>query len=273
MDPARVARIYELLQQEEKKFAAEDFLRVQGDVVSLPDRFLAAELLTAASTVSSHPTPRAEALALLRGWDGALAATASAPLVTDATRRHLLQELLQPHLGDDWESYSWWMSAVFLENVLRERPARWLPQGFQSYDELLLRALDRGIEELERETGASQLAALRWGDQMRVHFAHPVGDQILVLRRWFSVGGQPQAGGRYTVKQTGRRYGPSERFVVDFADLDATRMNITLGQSGHVLSPHYQDQFQAWYEVRSFPAPFSDQAVERATRRRLQLLP
>ena len=100
-----------------------------------------------------------------------------------------------------------------------------------------------------------------------------VGEQIPLLRRWFSVGGLPQSGGPHSVKQTHRMAGVSERLVVNFADLDRTLMNITLGESGHVASPHYRDQFQAWYEVRSFPAPFSDAAVERAARHRQHLLP
>jgi len=104
-----------------------------------------------------------------------------------------------------------------------------------------------------------------------VLFAHPVGGQVPVLRRWFSVGGDPQSGGLHSPKQTHRASGVSERMVVNFADLDASLMNITLGESGHVASPHYSDQYQAWLEIRSFPAPFSDAAVERTARHRLTL--
>ncbi|MFQ5777823.1 MAG: penicillin acylase family protein [Terriglobia bacterium] len=270
--PARVARIYELLQAD-KKFAPADFLAIQGDIVSRPDRFLAGQLVAAGSAVSAHPPERAQALALLAAWDGSMRADSPAPLLTTATRAKVLEELLRPHLGNDWRSYSWFMAPVFLENVLRERPERWLPPNYPSYEELLLAALDRALEQLQRETRSPAVANMRWGEQMRVRFIHTVGERIPVLRRWFSVGGSQQSGGRYTVKQTGRRFGPSERLVVDFSDLDATQMNITLGQSGHVASPHYKDQFQAWLEVRSFPAPFTDAAVERAARHTLHLLP
>ncbi|MFQ5696260.1 MAG: penicillin acylase family protein [Terriglobia bacterium] len=50
-------------------------------------------------------------------------------------------------------------------------------------------------------------------------------------------------------------------------------MNITLGQSGHVASPHYGDQLEAWLAVRSFPAPFTRAGVERAARHTLHLIP
>ncbi|HKZ52930.1 MAG TPA: penicillin acylase family protein [Candidatus Acidoferrales bacterium] len=270
--PARVARIYQLL-EEDKLFTPDDFLRIQGDVVSLPDRFLAEQLLAAGATVSAHPPERAQALAVLKGWDGSMDAGQAAAVLTTAVAERLLEELLRPYLDDEWNSYQWFMARVFLENVLRERPARWLPEKYHSYDELLLAVLDHALQKLHPQEGTFNVQQLRWGERMRVRFAHPFGDRLPVLRRWFSVGGQPQSGGRYSVKQTGTTFGPSERMVVDFADLDQTLMNITLGQSGHVASPHYQDQYRAWLEVRSFPAPFTDAGVERAARHTQHLLP
>jgi penicillin amidase len=269
--PWRVARIYELL-EEDRKFTPEDFLRIQGDIVSLPDRFLAQQLVAAGNAVGQHPERRAQALAALREFDGAMRADSLAPLLTDTARARLMEELLRPHLGDDWRSYSWFMSTVFLENVLRERPARWLPEKYPSYDELLLAALDSALDELRGEN-QTPLQNLRWGDQRRALFAHPVGQQLPLLRRWFSLGGDPQAGGPHSPKQTHRAAGVSERLVVDFSDLDQTLMNVTIGQSGHVASPHYRDQYRAWLEIRSFPAPFTDAAVERAARHTLHLLP
>jgi hypothetical protein len=40
-----------------------------------------------------------------------------------------------------------------------------------------------------------------------------------------------------------------------------------------VFSPYYQDQFDAWYNGRSFPMSFSDAAVEQATVHKLVLGP
>ena len=108
---------------------------------------------------------------------------------------------------------------------------------------------------------------------MQVRMPHPVGDHLPVLRHWFSVGGQAQSGGFHSVKATQRRYGPSERFIVDFSDLDANWKNVTLGQSGHFLSPHYKDHFPAWLEVRGLPSPFTPSAVEKDAQQTLTLVP
>jgi penicillin amidase len=161
---------------------------------------------------------------------------------------------------------------VFLQNVLTERPERWLPEQHENFDALLLAVLDQVLDKLV-QSDPSRLQQLNWGERMAVHFAHPFGDRLPVLRHWFSVGGDPQSGGRYSPKQTGTHYGASERFVVDFADPDRTLMNITLGQSGHVASSHYKDQYRAWLEGTTFEVPFTDTAVERRARHTLHLVP
>jgi hypothetical protein len=33
---------------------------------------------------------------------------------------------------------------------------------------------------------------------------------------------------------------------------------VTLGQSGHILSSHFKDQWDAYYYGRSFPMPWRD---------------
>ena len=75
------------------------------------------------------------------------------------------------------------------------------------------------------------------------------------------------------MKQVGRSFGPSERMTVDFANLDESTLNIVTGESGNIFSPHYLDQWKAWYEGTTYALPFSEQAVERAANHRLQLIP
>ncbi len=47
------------------------------------------------------------------------------------------------------------------------------------------------------------------------------------------------------------------RMVVDLADFDRSMQNITMGQSGQILSRHYRDQWEAYYAGRSFPMQFN----------------
>jgi penicillin amidase len=276
MNPSRVHRINLILTdliEKKLQITPQDMLRLQGDTVSLPNLAVAKYLLAAAESVDVHPAQRQKALKVLLDWDGQMDAGALAPVIADMARRRLLRDLLEPKLGEDWHSYNWWMAPVFLENILRNRPAGWLPLDQPGYDEFLLDSFDRALEDILTQTRAPSLDHLRWGDQMQLRMTHPVGDRLPFLRSWFSRTGHPQSGGRYTVKQTGRGFGPSERMVVDFGNLDASLLNTTLGQSGHILSPHYADQFTAWQEIVGLASPFTEDAVQQATRHTLYLRP
>ncbi|MFQ5818215.1 MAG: penicillin acylase family protein [Terriglobia bacterium] len=280
--PYRIARIYEVLENQ-TGFEPQDFLRLQGDIASHPDFVLAQQLAAAARDLPEL----AEAVSILDTWDGRMRAGDAAPLLTATARRILLEKLLRPKLGAEWEAYSWLSSPVFLENVLRARPARWLPAGpeaedYADYDALLRATLRETVAHLAAEFRLPRagnrprqgaLRALRWGNHLQVHFVHPLSYiWPRFLGRWLNVGG-PQSGGRYAVKQMTRQFGPSMRMVVDLANFDNSLLNITVGQSGHVLSPYYRDQYAAWDAVESFPFPFSDAAVAQAARHHLQLLP
>jgi penicillin G amidase len=50
------------------------------------------------------------------------------------------------------------------------------------------------------------------------------------------------------------------RFVADTGDWTRSLANITLGESGHVLSRHYKDQWRAYWAGTSFPMLWGQQA-------------
>ena len=77
-----------------------------------------------------------------------------------------------------------------------------------------------------------------------------------MLGRYLNIGPVPMSGSPYSVKQLTQRLGPSFRMVVDFADLDASLANITIGQSGQIFSPHYKDQWDAYYNGTGLPMRF-----------------
>jgi penicillin G amidase len=93
------------------------------------------------------------------------------------------------------------------------------------------------------------------------------------FRDWTGTGAQPQSGDTSTVKQVGRTFGPSQRFTIDWSNVDGATEDITMGESGDPLSPYYRDQWPYWYGGRTFALPFSDQAVAATTAHTLRLEP
>ena len=269
--PYRTARIYELLEAGSRLTVAE-MLRIQTDIRPLDDLWLAQQLLAATAKRPPQGTDAQYALSLLRSWDGEARADSAATLVCQVTRRALRERILKPRLGDDLSGYRWPMSTVFLENVLTNNWTRWLPPGDADFDVTLMRSLEEGVRRIPQLLGSRDHAAWRWGNTIPLTFQHPLGG-LRFLGRGLNVGPFPQAGTGTTVKQTTPSHGVSMRMVVDFANFDSSVQNITLGQSGQVFSPHYRDQFEAWYNGRSFPLLFSDAAVEKGAIHRLTLEP
>ncbi|HZL70631.1 MAG TPA: penicillin acylase family protein, partial [Candidatus Limnocylindrales bacterium] len=267
--PYRTERIYKLLNAN-KKLTPPDMLAIQTDIVSAFDRFCAERFVYAVDHASTASQRAKSAADLLRNWDGAMTIDSAAPTVAYFSRKKLEELLLKPKLGDDWKEYRWFMSPVWLENILSHQPARWLPEGYANYDALLTAAVEGAVSDAE---APSALAMWKWGRVHRVDIKHPFWSNFPILKRGAGPGPQPLSGDGQTVKQVSAHFGPSERLTVDFSDLDNSTLNIVNGQSGNVFDEHYNDQWDAYYRGRTFPLPFSPSAVQRAGVHHLKLEP
>jgi penicillin amidase len=157
-----------------------------------------------------------------------------------------------------------------MENVLVKQPKRWLPSQFDSYEALLATAVESAVTAPE---APEDLAQWRWGKFSALEIENPVLSRLPLIGRWNGPGLMEQSGGSYTVKQVGRAFGPSERYTANLSDFDQSTLNTVTGQGGNFLSPHYMDQWKAWYEGTTFPLPFSAQAVEKSAAHRLVMQP
>ncbi|MBV9624990.1 MAG: penicillin acylase family protein [Acidobacteria bacterium] len=275
--PWRTERIYQVLASG-RKFSPADTLALQTDIYSELDRFIAEKLVYALDHAPNASPPAREAANILRVWDAQMDKRSAAPAIVTRSRLELKRLLLEPKLGpgaesdDDsslsWKSYRWMMETVWLENVLSNQPARWLPPAYSSYDQLLLTAVERALKRAPADLGS-----WHWGRENSLNIQNPVLGSIPILRMWTGPGEQPQSGSVYTVKAAGRDYGPSERFTADLSNLDASTLNVVTGQSGNFLSPYYMDQWKHWYYGRTFLLPFSRSAVGDAASHRLLLVP
>jgi penicillin amidase len=160
------------------------------------------------------------------------------------------------------------MKTVWLENTIAFQPERWLPAQYQSWDALLVAAMESAVNDPQ---APRDLGSWKYGDYATVRIAHPIFGNVPWLRKYASTETLPQSGNGITVKQVGK-YAPSERFTADFADLDQSTLNIVNGQSGNLFSPYFNDQFEAWYRGTTFGLPFKPETVERTATHRLRLV-
>src|SRR6266852_3359245 len=269
-EPYRTARIYDLL-HDKHDLRPVDMLKVETDIYSYPHAFLADQLSAAAKTTPPKDDRAKKLIEKLKDWNGI--AEVDSPIVSflGAARRAALQLILEPYLGKETDLYRW-RTATFLQRILTERPAKWLPPSYQSYDELLVAAADQAVTILTQQTGSEQIDDWRWKRLNELDMLHPIGREGL-LRRLLSITDKPQAGTGYSVRAATKTHGPAMRFVANLADWDDSILLLHAGQSGQLGSEHYTDQFSFWYEGKPIAAPFSDAAEAKVRKHTLTLRP
>lgn len=276
--PYRTARIHDLLNGK-RDLRPTDMLAVQTDVFSYPHLFLARQLLASAKIVPPSDPRARELVERLKDWNGVADAGQPETSFLEAARREATNLLLSPFIGDEANFYQGetfksylWRSPVFLQKVLTERPARWLPKSFRNYDELLAAAADKAVARLERESGSGRISSWSWKRFNSLEMLHPLGHDGFL--RWFlSAPSKPQSGTHFSIRAANPDTGPSMRFTADLSNWDDSLMLIPSGESGQPGSSHYLDEFPYWLDGRPITSPFSEAAESAARRHTLTLQP
>lgn len=239
------------------KWQPADMLAVQKDVYSALSDFLAGQMVAAfdkksAAKADTGGAQVRAAVDLLRSWNGQMEKGTAAPMVAllayDRIRNAVAERASPGHSADYETSY---LAPEVVERLLRERPQGW----FSDYDALLLKALKEAVADGEKRQG-SRISRWDYGQYNELTVENPVFGALPLIGKYFNIGPASMSGSPTTVKQTTRRLGPSLRMIVDLSNLDHSLINLTTGESGHELSRHYMDQWNAYYAGQSFPMEF-----------------
>lgn len=235
-----------------KALKPEDTLRIQKDVYSGFAAFFAKQLVQAADRRKATNPNFTEAINLLRNWDGQMDKDHPQPLIVTLAYqnfRKFVGDSAAPGKGSIYETQ---LSVGVLQNLLTSRPQGW----FDNWDLTLEKALAEGLDEGKRMQGDS-VEKWRFGLYQELTIKHPVGSQLPVIGKYFNIGPVQMSGSSTSVKQTSRKLGPSVRMNADLDNWENSLLNIPTGQSGHPLSKHYKDEWDAYYSGRSFPMQFN----------------
>ena len=267
--PYRNERIWATLSGR-KGLTAADMIGLQTSVYSSLDKELAGRLADAIEH-SEQPSKRLrQAAELLESWDGEMGVHSAAASIVVQTKKAFWPMVLRPKLGKDWRMYSWAESAYVQEEMMMDGPAEWLPRKYANWDDFLAAVVRRGLKEGH---APKDLAQWKYGRWHVLQVEHPLWGLLPWFKGWTGVGPLPQSGGKSTVKQVGRSFGPSQRFTMDWAHPDRATENIFMGESGDPVSPWYRDQFAYWYEGRTMVLPYGQAEVAKDTTHTLRLEP
>ncbi len=204
-----------------------------------------------------------------------------------------------PELATRLESWDGAATLASTEATLFHTWWAFLRQSFQEHyyggghgyfpDRTLERALDGELKLppglMEEAAGAaSEYAGLPWGEAHQLILDHPLA-QVPFLGSLLRFGrsGIPRVGGPNSVNVAPLvgteppfqvNWGPSQRHVVDMADLDGSGGFILPGgQSGYPDNPHSFDQLELWREGRLWLLPINRDRVEQRAVATIQLEP
>jgi penicillin amidase len=268
-DPYRAERIYKTLQGRDQ-LRAQDMLAAQTDIYSEVDQELAHRFAYAIDHATGTDNRLRTAADLMRSWDGRLTVDSAAASLVTQSRKALWPMILEPKLGSDAEFYSWSESNFAEEELIMHASPDWLPSGFKDWDALLTEAVRRGMKA---GNAPSEVSKWAYGSWHVVDIEHPLSGFLPFFGRVAGTGPQPLSGDTTTVKQVGRDFGPSQRFTMDWSNIDGSTENIVLGESGNPYSPYFRDQWKDYYAGATFALPFSPAAVAAQTRHTMRLLP
>ena len=272
--PWRTATLFTDLEQRDG-WTADDMVRLQGERFSIPHRDLARALLEAAARHKGDPAWDDVTLEM-SGWDGRLEPGSRPGALAMTAFLALGDRVIGPRVEGLPEAETLRHRSAAIDRLIRERPAGWLPAGSADWDAVLRDAWQEACARLERRLGRDRT---RWrcGALNRLAVHHPLARAFSPLGRIFDPPVAEMGGASTTpdvfVENPGGIEAPSMRFVADLADPDGTRLVNFMGQSGQPASPHYQDQLWPWVRVESQKLPMTEEAVTRAARHTLRLVP
>jgi len=268
-DPYRVQRIYKALQGREL-LTPKDMLAVQTDIYSEVDQQIGHRLAYAIDHTPGSDDRLRKAADLMRSWDGRLTTDSAAASIVVKARYAFWPLILEPKLGKDAKEYSWSESNFAEEEIIMHGNTDWLPPTYKNWDALLTAAVRKGMEDGK---APGDVTFWRYGSWHVVDIEHPLANFLPLISRIAGTGAQPLSGDTTTVKQVGRDFGPSQRFTMDWSNIDGSTEDIVLGESGDPYSPYFRDQWADYYGGTTFALPFTAPAVAAQTRHTLRLLP
>jgi penicillin amidase len=269
IDPYRVERIYKLLDGRDQ-LTPQDMLSTQTDIYSEVDQEMGQRLAYAIDQTPGADARLRKAADLMRSWDGRLTTDSAAASIVTRTRAVLWPMILKPKLGNTMSDYHWGEKNFAEEEIVMHAKADWLPPGYSNWNALLTAAVKKAMEDGH---APADVADWKYGSWHTIDIEHPLARFLPLPGHMLGTGPQPMSGDATTVKQVGNDVVPSQRFTMDWSNVDGSTENIVLGESGNPLSPYFMDQWSDWYNGTTFALPFTPPAVAAQTRHTLRLMP
>ena len=279
----RAKRIVEMIEDAPGPIDLEYIAKMHGDNNNLN----AAVLLPVLFELRLEDSRLEQARAILKDWDHQQHMDSPAAAIFEVFWKNLLQRTFDDDLPEEVRASG---SSLWFEVVrgLVDQPDSdwWDDKGspaIEQRDDIFLHSFAAAIAELEGLQGQDP-DRWNWGDLHTVSFRvgglGESGNPLVEIL--FNRGPFRTSGGASIVNATGWdaskegyqvRSLPSQRMIVDLADLSRSLGIHTTGQSGHAYHPNYIDMVERWASIQYHPMLWERSQVEAGAVKHLRLLP
>ncbi len=270
-DSQRIVRVTDLLTKREFH-TVDSFIEIQTDTISISARILlpllAKELWyeNVSNKDSAFDKLKQDALKALLNWNGEMNKNNPEPLLYSSWIK-TFQNILVSDSFTFNESDIDILKPLFLERVLRNinGAAAWCDiiqtETIETCDDMAKRSLNITLKKLKQEFG-SNFSDWQWGNShIAIHKSDFLG--TIPFLSFFANIIHSTSGGDNTLMMTRSQkiknnpfvatFGSAMRAIFDFSDENKSMFILSTGQSGHILSKHYDDQSILWQQQQYIP--------------------
>ncbi len=203
----------------------------------------------------------AEMLEIMSKWDGHCDTESLGCSIYHAWNYYNLLNAFEDEMGkegflkfgktaDFWHSYKWIVFNVndpLWDNIKTQR--------VESGRDIVTKSLIQAREYLQDKLG-NVTSRWKWGRLHTAEYVHPLG-RVKPLNYLFNIGPVPAAGGRFVINNMGHKketndframHAPATRRIIDMGDIENSWGILPTGNSGNLMSPHFDDQLSLYHE-------------------------
>lgn len=228
-----------------------------------------------------------EVLTILKNWKGEHNLESSAPIIYYKLIYNILLASMKDEMGEQ-DLIALIKTFVIKRTIpilIRNDKSIWwdniTTKTKETRSDIFQKALEITVAELEEQFGANP-TKWQWQKVHTVTHKHSLGKQGGFLAWLFNVGTFPINGGDEVLNANSFQrdgdglypvlYGPAARILIDFSDPKNALSILPTGQSGRLMSPHYDDQAQMFVEGK-YRKQMMDEDEIKANSKKLVLKP
>ncbi|MDW7739090.1 MAG: penicillin acylase family protein [Bacillota bacterium] len=244
----------------QSSFTLEDMIKGQSSLYNTQAEILG-PVLVGALERAELSDKEAAVLELFRAWlDEPLEpADSVGPSIYNTLYMNLLEMTFSDEMGE--ELYERFLvqraSTNAFDRMLLSGESGWFndvnTESVENRDDIILNAFRASVSYLDEEIGGEP-TGWQWGKLHTITFKHNLGS-VALLARFYNRGPDPVGGSFHTPANMSYQltepfrvtHSAPWRYMVDMTDRRAFDA-LAIGNSGHFLSKHYDDQHQMWLD-------------------------